>query len=126
MRLSSRFSGFRFCSIFSFIALAASTTTGCASLRSVSVTSIPQNRNEPVVASVSKWIFLGLNFDNDYVDELTSKLRQKCDGKVSGLMTKYESTLYFILSKDQITATGYCVDSKRSRSAANSNQGAAK
>lgn len=101
-------------------------TTGCASLRSVSVTSIPQNRNEPVVATVSKWIFLGLNFDNDYVDELTTKLRQNCDGKVSGLMTKYETTFYLIVSKDQITATGYCVDSKRSRSAANSPQGAAK
>lgn len=99
------------------------TTTSCASLKSVSVTSIPQNRNEKVQASVSKWIFLGLNFNNDYVDELTDTLRRKCDGKVTGLMTKYETTFYFLLNKDEITATGFCVDSKRSKSASTSKSG---
>jgi len=117
MRESIRFPGFKVVnfSISGIIAFATLAMTGCASLKSVSVTSIPPNRSEKVEASVSKWIFLGLNFDNDYVDELTDKLRQNCSGKVTGLLTKYESTYYFIISKDEITATGYCVGSKRSR-----------
>jgi hypothetical protein len=92
-------------------------STGCASLHSVSVTSIPQNRNQKVSANVSKWIILGLNFNNDYVDELTESLRRKCDGKVTGILTKYESTLFLIASKNEITATGFCSSEKRAKNA---------
>ena len=92
-------------------------SSGCASLHSVSVTSIPQNRNQKVSANVSKWIVLGLNFNNDYVDELTESLRRKCDGKVTGILTKYESTLFLIASKNEITATGFCSSERRAKNA---------
>ncbi|MEY3903667.1 MAG: hypothetical protein RL189_2973 [Pseudomonadota bacterium] len=108
------------------VALLAQLAAGCASLRSVSVTSIPQNRAEQVTANVSKWVILGLNFNNDYVDQLTDQLRAKCSGKVTGILTKYESTLYFIASKDEITATGFCLDAKRARSAAADKSGGSK
>lgn len=105
------------CFLFIFIGFFASS---CASLRSVSVTSIPQNRTQKVVASVDKWIFLGINFNNDYVDELTANLRQKCKGRVTGLLTKYETTFYFLFMKDQITATGFCVDTNADARSSNS------
>ena len=65
---------------------------GCASLKSVSLTSIPKSRNTQVSASVNKWIVLGLNFDNDYVEGLTTQLQSKCDGKVTGILTRYHKT----------------------------------
>lgn len=108
------------------VAVCMQMAAGCASLRSVSVTSIPQNRSEQVTANVSKWVIFGLNFNNDYVDQLTEQLRSKCNGKVTGILTKYESTLYFIASKDEITATGFCLDAKRARSAAADKSGGAK
>lgn len=100
-----------------FMSAVITMSTGCASLHSVSVTSIPQNRNQKVSANVSKWIVLGLNFNNDYVDELTESLRRKCDGKVTGILTKYESKLFLIASKNEITATGFCNSEKRAKSA---------
>ncbi|MEN9810694.1 MAG: hypothetical protein RLZZ488_2261 [Pseudomonadota bacterium] len=124
MSNSDRF--FHFRSGIIGLSLLTQLAAGCASLRSVSVTSIPQNRSEQVKANVSKWVVLGLNFNNDYVDQLTEQLRSKCNGKVTGILTKYESTLYFIATKDEITATGFCLDAKRARSAATDKSGGAK
>ena len=85
--------------------------SGCATVESVSLTSIPKDRSKMVVAQASKIIFLGLNFDNDFIDTLTTDLKTKCPkGVVSGILTKDESIDYFLLivTKRKITATGYC------------------
>ena len=84
----------------------------CVSLNSVSMTQIPKERQKVVSASVSRNIFLFLNFDNDYVDELSGQLRVQCSGGVvSGILTKAESICYlpfcFIYQK-KVTAKGYC------------------
>ena len=85
-------------------------TQSCATLRSVSLTQIPAERSKKVQASVDKFVFLGLSFDNDYVDQLHAKLKSKCDGgQIKGILTKDELFHYFIAHKEVITATGYCV-----------------
>lgn len=87
----------------------AAVLSGCVSLSSVSLTQIPKARKKIVTAEASRTIFLGFNFDNDYVDRLAEQLRNKCPGgKVSGILTKYETTSYFIVFKKTITARGYC------------------
>jgi len=86
--------------------------SACASLNSVSLTPIPAERKTQVKTEKSKVIFLGFNFDNDFVNDAIDDLKQQCPhGKVTGLLTKDETILYFsfFVWKKQITATGYCV-----------------
>lgn len=83
--------------------------TACASLNSVSLTPIPASRQNVVEASVKRWIFLGFNFDNDFIDPLVGNLKQQCPkGVVSGILTKDETYAYFLVFRKQVTATGYC------------------
>lgn len=85
--------------------------TACTSLQTVSLTSIPAKRARKVSAVADKIIFLGLNFDNDYVDQLVEDLKRQCpNGLVSGVLTKDEFVNYFIglVYKHRISAAGYC------------------
>ncbi len=89
--------------------------TGCVSLDSVSVTQIPVNRSQKVKAEAERFIVLGFNFDNDYVNAITNDLKNQCaNGMVSGILTKTESIDYFLFLfwKKRVTASGYCVPSK--------------
>lgn len=89
--------------------LAVATLAGCASVNSVSLTPIPSRRNQVVTATVEKFIILGFNFDNDFVDQLVQDLKKKCpDGVVSGILTKDEVIMYFFAHNHRITATGFC------------------
>ncbi len=89
--------------------------SGCASLDSVSITPVPVNRSQKVKAEAERSIFLGFNFDNDYVNQITNDLKNQCtNGTVTGLMTKTETINYFLFFfwKKKVSATGYCVPSK--------------
>ncbi len=87
--------------------------THCASLNSVSLTQIPKDRTQKIQADSSKWVFFALNFNNDYVDQVTESLRAKCpQGKVTGILTKYVTTAYVFVFKHEVTAEGYCVKDK--------------
>ena len=89
--------------------------SGCASVNSVSLTPIPAERKSPVRVQKEKMIFLGFNFDNDFVDQTVEDLRRQCpQGKVTGLLTKDENINYFLyfVWKKQITVSGYCVPVK--------------
>ncbi len=82
----------------------------CTSLQSVSVTQIPGDRSRPLHAEVSNTALLGIHFDNDFVDELTRDLMRQCPrGRITGLLTKQESSLYVIVQTRRVIATGYCV-----------------
>lgn len=86
--------------------------SGCAAVQSVSLTPIPRDRNRPVQALGSKTIVLGLNFDNDFIDQITEDLKKQCEGgTVTGILTKDETINYFLflVYKRQVTAKGYCV-----------------
>jgi hypothetical protein len=94
-----------------FLSLAfAPLLCACTSLQSVSVTQIPSDRSHPVRAEVSNTALFGIHFDNDFVDDLQSRLLEQCPrGKVTGILTKHESTLYVIVATRTVVATGYCV-----------------
>src|SRR4051794_6770171 len=95
-------------------ALVMSTGAGCASLRSVSMTPVPAKRGQMIEEEVKDWSFLGINFSNEFVDELRDKLSTKCrGGKVTGLLTKYETYYYVLVVKRQVKATGYCEKSAK-------------
>lgn len=86
--------------------------SSCARLSSVSTSSIPKNRSKKVFSVADRFIFLGFNFNNDYVNNMANNLAQECpDGKVKGILTKHESIVYFPLfaHKERVTAEGYCV-----------------
>jgi uncharacterized lipoprotein YajG len=102
--------GFRMKSISCLFALIFA--VGCAHVNSVSLTPIPAERSNQVQVIKDKVIFLGFNFDNDFVDSAVEDLKRQCpNGKVTGLLTKDETINYFLFFvwKKQLTAKGFCV-----------------
>ncbi|MNK08038.1 hypothetical protein D3C87_259620 [compost metagenome] len=98
-----------FSKLFLTLVIAGSGLVGCASINSVSLTPIPVNRSKPVKAEVSRWIILGFNFNNDYVDPLVDNLKSQCpNGVVSGILTKDEVVAYVLVFKRNVVATGFC------------------
>ncbi len=92
--------------------------TSCAYVQSVSQTSIPRDRRNLVTAKVERNIIFMFNFDNNYIDTLTSDLQAQCPkGSVKGILTKDESITYFpiIFHKSVVTASGYCVGAPQAR-----------
>ncbi len=84
----------------------------CVQLQSISINPvpIPSERNKPIESEVSRLVFLGFNFDNDFLNELPEELKKKCpDGKIKGIVTKFETVHYFLFHKYVIKAKGYCV-----------------
>jgi hypothetical protein len=82
----------------------------CTSLQSVSVTQIPNDRSRPIHAEVSNTALLGIHFDNNFVEELTDDLMRQCPhGRITGILTKQESSLYILVQTRRVIATGYCV-----------------
>jgi hypothetical protein len=97
--------------IFACMALAG-IASGCASISSVSLTSIPARRAGEISAQASRLIILGLNFNNDYVNDVATGLQEKCPGgQIRGILTKDETIDYFLflVYRRRVTATGYCL-----------------
>lgn len=93
--------------------------TSCASVQSVSLTPIPKQRAKVVKAEVSKFIFLGFNFNNDFIDEIMEQLKGQCpDGIVSGILTKDEAISYFLAHTRKVSATGFCTDASTKQASA--------
>lgn len=89
--------------------------SSCSHVSSVSQTSIPKNKSKVVTAKVENGIIFLLNFNNDYLNDLTQKLIDQCpNGSVKGILTKDENITYFpiIYHKNIVTASGYCVSGK--------------
>jgi hypothetical protein len=92
-------------------ALSMSALTACASLQSISVTEVPQNRAKRVYAERDNLAFLGIHFSNDFADGLRQELYEQCPhGRVTGIFTKYEAYWYVLFQRRQVSATGYCVE----------------
>lgn len=88
--------------------------SGCASLQSVSMTQVPENRSNEISAYSSSWSFLGIYFTNDFVDEAINELKNKCPGgNITGVYTKYETYLYVLITNRAVTAKAFCKDKKR-------------
>lgn len=93
--------------------------SGCTYTVAVSQSNIPAQRKKPVTASVSRFIVLGLNFDNDYALQLGTMLKESCpQGSVRGVTTQDKLTIYFpgILWAREVAAEGYCMPQKSTAS----------
>ncbi|MFT4763661.1 MAG: hypothetical protein ACI9OH_000750 [Oleispira sp.] len=89
--------------------IAISVLAGCVSLDSISLTQLPEKRDHVVTASASDVLFLGFTTQNDFVDEAVINLKSKCPrGKLSGILTKHQTTSYILVFKREVIATGYC------------------
>lgn len=92
------------------IILMAIFLSSCASLHSVSMTQVPQNRGKPIMARSSSWGLFGIYFSNDFVNEAIDGLKNRCQrGKVTGVFTKYESRNYFLWTTRTVNANAFCV-----------------
>ena len=85
-------------------------TSGCASLKSVSLTQIPAERSKRISAEASDWGILGLFGNNDFTQRLPEELQKQCpNGRVTGILTKQDSYFYFFWLTRRVTAHGFCV-----------------
>jgi hypothetical protein len=85
-------------------------SSACTTLKSFSMTQVPSDRSRKVEASDTSGGLFGIFFSNSFADEVAEQLRAQCpQGRLSGVVTKYESTLYVIWVSRKITATGYCL-----------------
>lgn len=85
--------------------------SGCTTLRSVSLTSVPAQRTQRIQAEREKFIFMGFNFENDHVSDVAADLRRQCpQGMISGVLTKHETVNYFlyIFWKQRVTSEAFC------------------
>lgn len=83
----------------------------CVSLKSVSITPQPSKRDKKIDAEVRKFVFLGFNFNNEFVEELPDKLIGKCPkGTITGITTRYEIQNFFLFHFMNIKANAYCVE----------------
>ncbi len=90
--------------------------SGCVSLKSVSLSSIPKNRSNPIEAEVSRFVFLGLSFENNFVNEITDELKDQCQGGVvSGVLTKHETKFWLIGHTDRLIANAFCDKSAKAQ-----------
>ena len=90
--------------------LSLNSLLACASLGSVSMSSIPQNRSRKVSAEASKLQLLGFGIDNDFVYDLSPQLSAKChNGRVGGILTQYTSIFYILFTYRLVKAQGYCI-----------------
>ena len=89
--------------------IACLSLNACVNLHSVSLTQIPEARSNTVTATSDDWNFLGLAFSNDFIDVAIMDLKSQCiGGKLEGILTKHQSTAYFLVFKREVIATGYC------------------
>lgn len=90
-------------------AIAITMLAGCVSLNSVSLTQIPSNKGNLVSASANDWVFLGFTTQNDFVDDAINNLKNQCKtGKLTGVLTKHQTTAYVFVFKREVIASGYC------------------
>ena len=83
--------------------------SACVSLKSISLTQIPEERNNTVTATADSWNLLGIAFSNDFIDEAIIDLKSQCiGGKIEGILTKHQVTVYLLVIKREVIATGYC------------------
>ena len=101
---------------FLAVSVAAALLSGCVHMSSISTTSVPVDRSKPVYAEAEKFMFLWINFSNDYVDFLTEDLAAQCpNGRVEGVLTKQENILVFpVGSEVRVSASGFCVNAPAS------------
>ena len=97
---------------FLTVSVAGALLSGCVHMSSISTTSVPMDRSTPVYAEANKFMFLWVNFSNDYVDFLTEDLAAQCpNGRVEGILTKQEDIVYFpIGGAVRVSASGFCVN----------------
>ena len=90
-------------------AIAILALSGCVSLNSVSLTQIPSEKGQLINASAHDWTFLLLTTQNDFVDEAVNSLKEQCTGgKLTGVLTKHQTTAYVFVFKREVIASGYC------------------
>ena len=85
-------------------------SSACVHVNTVSISSIPAQREKVVSASTSRFILFGLAFSSKFVDEAVEDLRAQCDGKIEGIMTKFETHNYFLylFMNEEVIVKGFC------------------
>ncbi len=86
-------------------------TSACVSVKSVSLTSVPTERQNVIQAEGSRFLFFGLSFSSKFIDQAIDELSSKCpNGKVEGVLTKHENVNYFLglFVTERVIAKGFC------------------
>ena len=94
---------------FILLSILGVSLSGCVSLASLSLTQVPADRNNLIISTAHDWVFMGFVTQNDFADQAVNNLQEQCrHGQLTGIFTKYQITIYFLLFKREVVVSGYC------------------
>ena len=83
--------------------------SGCASLQSVSISTLESANGRAIEGMAEDFLFLGLTGNNKIATEAAGDLYSKCpNGTVSGILTSYEKRVYVFFVKRTVRLRGFC------------------
>ena len=95
-----------------FCLSAATITAGCAHSIHESQTSDFREMKAwapQIEAASEQFVIMGFVTDTNYVNSAFNELQTKCPGRITGITTKYSTSLGFFSWTNKIRMTGYCI-----------------
>ena len=74
---------------------------------------VPYEQGVPVIGEGSQGVILGFVTQSNYVDQAYNSLLDQCDGRVTGITTKYSTELGFMSWTNVVRMEGLCVSSSK-------------
>jgi len=70
-----------------------------------------QTNAKQIEAEATQFVVLGFVFDTNYVDTAFPKLQRQCPQRITGITTRYSTSLGFFSWTNKVKMTGYCESS---------------
>jgi hypothetical protein len=65
-----------------------------------------------IESQAEQFSIMGFNTETEYVNKAFSSLIKQCPGRVTGITTRYSTSLGFFSWTNKVKMTGYCVSEK--------------
>ena len=62
-----------------------------------------------VEAKTEQFSVMGFSTETEYVDKAFNDLQKQCNGRITGITTKYSTSLGFFSWTNKIKMSGYCI-----------------
>lgn len=86
--------------------------SACTTVSSVSTSQIPPiaDRKQKIHSSASSLVILSIPFGNSFPDQARAELESQCPhGRIDGILSKQQSTSYFLVATQELVLEGYCL-----------------
>ena len=66
--------------------------------------------SEMVVAESEQFVIFGFATESNFVEQAYQRLLSQCDGRITGITTKYSTDLSFLSYTNRLRMTGLCIN----------------